>query len=86
MQPVLFRIGFGSKVFTWPHIFVLVWGGFRGAVTLTLGSIAAKNDAININPEVASKIVFHCVGVVAFTLLVNASTMRFLLKQLGKNV
>ncbi|GAU91560.1 hypothetical protein RvY_03788-2 [Ramazzottius varieornatus] len=85
LKPLLVRIGIGPKVFTWSHIFVLSWGGFKGAVTLALGIMGSKDEIFAGEEEerVRAKLLFHSAGVVAFTLLFNASTMRFFLKRLG---
>ena len=85
MKPILSLkiFGNGGKVFTWSHIFVLSWGGFRGAVTLALGMKASQNPYLAAQGDVKTKMVFHSAGVVAFTLLFNASTMRFFLKRLS---
>ncbi|OQV13054.1 hypothetical protein BV898_12711 [Hypsibius exemplaris] len=88
LKPILSLeiFGMGAKVFSWPHIFVLSWGGFKGAVTLALGMICADDTGIGgqLHPQIRKKMLFHSAGAVGFTLLFNASTMRFLLKRLGK--
>lgn len=84
LKPILTRIGIGARVFTWPHTFVMIWGGFKGAVTLALGMLGAKDPYFDNYLEIRSKLLFHSAGVVAFTLLFNATTMRFFLKRLGK--
>ena len=68
-------------------MFVLVWGGFRGAVTLSLGLLATDAGGVlaNYDAEVSSKVVFHSAGIVAFTNIFNASTMRYLLSKIGKS-
>ncbi|GAV08258.1 hypothetical protein RvY_17981-2 [Ramazzottius varieornatus] len=85
LQPILSRIGIGQQVFTWPHIFVLVWGGFRGAVTLSLGLLATDAGGVlaNYDADVSSKVVFHSAGIVMFTNIFNASTMRYFLSKIG---
>ncbi|XP_055341076.1 sodium/hydrogen exchanger 10-like isoform X2 [Paramacrobiotus metropolitanus] len=83
LKPILMRFGIGAKVFTWSHTFVMIWAGFKGAVTLALGILGAKDYLFDDYLEVRSRLLFHTAGVVAFTLLFNATTMRFFLKRLG---
>ncbi|XP_055341117.1 sodium/hydrogen exchanger 10-like [Paramacrobiotus metropolitanus] len=83
LKPVLSSNGLGAKTFTWPHTGVLVWTGFRGAVTLALAAHAAEMPYLEHRPALAEKMVFHSAGVVSFTLLINATTLRMLLRFLG---
>ena len=53
---------------------VMLWGGLRGAVSLALAAAAAENHALP--PEVG----LLAIGFVLFTLLVNAPTLRPLIR------
>ena len=53
---------------------VMLWGGLRGAVSLALAAAAAKNEALP--PEVG----VLAIGFVLFTLLINAPTLRPLMR------
>ncbi|KAK6191718.1 hypothetical protein SNE40_003329 [Patella caerulea] len=79
-SPILTRIGYGM---TWQEGVVLTWGGLRGAVGLTLGLIVLENERLDLN--VRAKIFIHISGIVFLTLLLNATTIPFLLKLLGMN-
>ena len=80
LKPLLCKFGIGKKVFTWSNVFVLVWSGFRGAVSLALGMQACE---LITNVRVGQLILFHSAGSVAFSLLFNGITMRFFLRRLG---
>lgn len=61
--------------------YVLWWGALRGAVGLALALIVASVQAI---PEaVRDQILFLTFGIVTLTLLVNATTMSWLVDKLG---
>ncbi|MFN0044806.1 MAG: cation:proton antiporter, partial [Alphaproteobacteria bacterium] len=62
---------------------VVLWGGLRGAVTLTL-ALAVTNDAA-ISKEVRHFVGVMATGFVLFTLFVGAPTLRPLLRLLGLN-
>lgn len=77
-MPALKRIGIGI---TKEKAMVLVWGGLRGAVALALALTLVQGDLLS--PTVADEILFLCAGVVVLTLLINATTMSWLLSMLG---
>ncbi len=60
---------------------VIVWGGLRGAVTLALALAVTENQRIS--PEVQRFIAVLATGFVLFTLLVNGTTLRVLIRLLG---
>ena len=60
---------------------VIVWGGLRGAVTLSLALAVTENQRIS--PEVQRFIAVLATGFVLFTLLVNGTTLRVLIRLLG---
>jgi CPA1 family monovalent cation:H+ antiporter len=59
---------------------VIVWGAMRGAVTLALALAVTENPAID--PAVQRFVAIMATGFVLFTLLVNATTLRFLIRLL----
>jgi len=59
---------------------VILWGAMRGAVTLALALAVTENRAID--PEIQRFVAIMATGFVLFTLLVNATTLRFLIRLL----
>ncbi|XP_067045427.1 sperm-specific sodium:proton exchanger-like [Acropora muricata] len=74
-SPILMRIGYGLS---WQNAVVTAWGGLRGAVGLAL-ALQVYID----QPLIGGKVLAHTAGIVMFTLLVNATTMKKLLEKLG---
>ena len=70
----------GSPI-DWREGVAMVWSGLRGAVSLTLAIIIDEEPAIT--REMGARIMFHCGGIAALTLLVNATTAAPLLRYLG---
>lgn len=60
---------------------VIVWGGLRGAVTLALALSVTENPFVD--PEVKRFIAATATGFTLFTLLVNGTTLRALIRLLG---
>jgi len=54
--------------------FVIVWGGLRGAVTLALALAVTENRALD--PEIQEFVAILATGFVLFTLLINGTTLR----------
>ncbi len=61
--------------------FVILWGGLRGAVTLALALAVTENRAID--PEIQRFVAILATGFVLFTLLVNGTTLRPMIRLLG---
>ncbi|MDP2561603.1 cation:proton antiporter [Psychrobium sp. 1_MG-2023] len=80
LMPILKRIGIGI---TFEKAAVLCWGGLRGAVSLALALTVAASEVIP--KQVGDHVLFLCAGIVVLTILINGSTMGFLLKMLGLN-
>ncbi|MEM7021157.1 MAG: cation:proton antiporter [Pseudomonadota bacterium] len=59
---------------------VILWGAMRGAVTLALALAVTENQSID--KEVQRFIAIMATGFVLLTLLVNATTLRFLIRVL----
>ncbi|WP_096086150.1 cation:proton antiporter [Agaribacterium haliotis] len=76
--PVLKRIGIGINR---DKTLVLIWGGLRGAVALALALSLVQSKLLE--PHIADQILFLCAGVVVLTLLINATSMVWLLRKLG---
>ena len=77
LMPLLERIGVGI---TRQKATVLVWGGLRGAVSLSLALSLAQDSAV---PEqLREQILFLTAGIVFLTIVINGSTMEWLLHRL----
>ncbi|GBQ69062.1 Na+/H+ antiporter [Ameyamaea chiangmaiensis NBRC 103196] len=59
-----------------PFKVTMVWGGLRGAITLALALAVTENE--NVSTPVAHFIGIIATGFVLFTLLVNGTTLRYL--------
>jgi CPA1 family monovalent cation:H+ antiporter len=60
---------------------VILWGGLRGAVTLVLALGVTEHPTLD--PEVKGFVAVLATGFVLFTLLVNATTLRPMMRLLG---
>ena len=63
-----------------PYRLVIAWGGLRGAVTVAL-ALAVTEDA-GLDPEVKRFVAVLATGFVLFTLLVNGTTLRAVIRLL----
>ena len=78
LMPVLERIGVGINR---QKATVLVWGGLRGAVSLSLALSLAQDSGA---PEqLREQILFLTAGIVFLTIVINGSTMEWLLHRLA---
>jgi len=59
-----------------PFKVTMVWGGLRGAITLALALAVTENE--NVSTPIAHFIGIIATGFVLFTLLVNGTTLRYL--------
>ncbi len=76
--PILKRNGYGL---TLGESLVLTWGALRGALGLTLALIVSYTEAI---PEdIRRQVLLLTSGIVAMTLIINATTIKWLLKKVG---
>ncbi|KAM3327714.1 hypothetical protein P3S68_033763 [Capsicum galapagoense] len=82
LYPFLRYFGYGLD---WKEAFILVWGGLRGAVALSLSlSIKRSSDGSQyISSGTGTLFVFLTGGVVFLTLIINGSTTQFALHFLG---
>ncbi|MFB6258811.1 MAG: cation:proton antiporter, partial [Flavobacteriales bacterium] len=76
--PSMKRLGYGVKK---AEAYVLWWGGLRGAIGLALALMVAGESAID--PPIRNTFLFLTAGIVMLTLLVNATTVKPLVKSLG---
>jgi CPA1 family monovalent cation:H+ antiporter len=58
----------------------IAWGGLRGALTLVLALAVTENTALT--PEIQRFVAVLATGLVLFTLLVNGTTLRFVIRLL----
>lgn len=79
LLPVLSKLRLGQAVSN-PFKTVILWGGLRGAVTLALALAVTEN--YRVPPEVQRFVAVLATGFVLFTLLVNGTTLRPLIKLL----
>lgn len=82
LYPFLQYFGYGLDL---KEAFILVWGGLRGAVALSLSlSVKRSSDGSQyISSDTGTLFVFLTGGVVFLTLIINGSTTQFALHYLG---
>ncbi len=76
--PLMKKMGYGINK---NNATVLWWGALRGAIGLALALIVHGTDAIDI--EIRDQFLFLTAGIVTLTLLVNATTIKWLVRKLG---
>ncbi len=76
--PAMKRIGYGLSQ---KDSYVLWWGALRGAIGLALALIVAGEASIP--QEIRNQFLFLTAGLVTLTLLVNATTIKYLVGKLG---
>ena len=80
LLPALATIGLAQKV-SGAYKAVILWGGLRGAVTLALALSITEHPWIP--PDLKRFIAVLATGFVLFTLLVNAPTLRLVMRWFG---
>ncbi len=80
LLPVLSAVGVGQVVSD-KYKVVILWGGMRGAVTLTLALSVLENPALS--DEISTFITKLATGFVLFTLFVYGTSLKQLIKLLG---
>ncbi|WP_029006734.1 cation:proton antiporter [Azospirillum halopraeferens] len=80
LLPVLSLAGLGQQV-SHAYKLVMLWGGLRGAVSLTL--VLAVTQNANVPAEVQGFVAPLAAGFVFFSLFVNGTTLRWLIRLLG---
>ena len=76
--PLMKKIGYGI---TKKDSIVLWWGGLRGVIGLAMALIVAGESSIA--QDVRDQFLFITAGIVLLTSLINATTIKFLVKSLG---
>ncbi len=78
--PVMKKLGYGlSNKDAW----VLWWGALRGAIGLALALVVAGVDPKYIPADVSSQFLTLIAGTVILTLIINATTIGWLVRKLG---
>ncbi len=78
LYPILSRSGYGLSK---RESIILTWGALRGALALTLALMVSYTDTI---PEdVRRQVLLLTAGIVTMTLVINATTIKWLLDKLG---
>ncbi|MBB4018443.1 CPA1 family monovalent cation:H+ antiporter [Chelatococcus caeni] len=67
-----------------PYRVVILWGGLRGAVTLALALAVTENDIVP--DDIQRFVAILATGFVLFTLLIQGTTMRWVISSLGLNL
>lgn len=80
LYPIIKQIGYGIQ---WKENYILWWGGLRGAIALALALVVSSVDDKYIAADIRNQFVFLTAGLVVLTLLINATTMKWLIKKLG---
>lgn len=80
LLPLLSLLQLSQPVST-PFKTVMLWGGMRGAITLTLALGVTENNAID--PQVQRFVAVLATGFVLFTLLVYGTTLKPLIRVFG---
>lgn len=78
--PVMKRIGYGLDK---KEATVLWYGALRGAIGLALALVVVNLDDKYISAEIKNQFFFITSGVVTLTLVINATTMKFIVNKLG---
>jgi len=78
--PIMKRLGYGLSI---KDSYVLWWGALRGAIGLALALMVAGVDPKYIPTEVSNQFLTLIAGIVILTLIVNATTIGWLVRKLG---
>jgi NhaP-type Na+/H+ or K+/H+ antiporter len=77
-MPALKRSGYGL---TMKDVYVLTYGGLRGAVGIAFSLIIASNN--NFSQKFRQVVLFNMAGCAFLTLVINAPTAGFVIRKLG---
>lgn len=72
------KLGYGLS---WAQAIVLGYSGLRGAVSLILSVIVYLDTGVN--QHIRDIVIFHTAGIAIMTLVINGTTMGFLIRKLG---
>ncbi len=78
LYPIMKKCGYGLNL---RESVILVWGGLRGALGLTLALMVSYT--LEIPEDIRRQILLFTAGIVTLTLTINATTIRWLLLKLG---
>jgi NhaP-type Na+/H+ or K+/H+ antiporter len=78
--PAMRKIGYGIKKKETP---VVWWGALRGAIGLALALVVAGVDDQYIPATIKNQFLFLTAGIVTMTLVINATTIKWLVDKLG---
>ena len=78
LYPIMRKAGYGLAV---KDAYVLWYGALRGAIGLALALIVAGEETID--ADIRAQFLFLTAGIVTLTLLINATTIKFLIEALG---
>ena len=78
MWVFLRKLGYGLS---FKQLIVLTYGGLRGAVGLLLALVVDLESGID--QRTRDLVVFHVGGIAFLTLIINGTTIRFLINKLG---
>lgn len=79
LYPILKHMGYGMTI---KNSIVMIWAGLRGAIGLAL-AIIVDLDEHHLPPQFRALVIFHMGVSVVLTLIVNGTTMPYLLSYLG---
>lgn len=80
LLPLLTRLGL-SPVVERPYRVAILWGGLRGAVTLSLALAVTESALVPV--EIKRQVAILATGFTLFTLLVQGTTLRLVIGRLG---
>ncbi len=80
LYPIMRKAGYGLPK---KDAYVVWYGALRGAIGLALALIVAGVDERFIGEEIRNQFLFYTAGIVTLTLLVNATTIKYLVNYLG---
>jgi CPA1 family monovalent cation:H+ antiporter len=80
LLPPLERLGFVQSIDS-KYKLAIIWGGLRGALTLVLALAVTENETLP--RETQRFVAVLAAGLVLFTLFVNGTTLRLVIRLLG---
>lgn len=77
LYPILKRLGYGINL---KECLIVIWSGCRGGINLVLALVVAAEHSLS--SDVKDYIMFHIGGIVFLTMLINGTTIEYLVKAL----
>lgn len=82
LYPVINKAG--DRQISWEDAVFMAWSGLRGALGIALGLVViADHHHMGISEDMANQVFLNIGGVTTLTLVVNATTARYILNKLG---